>query len=281
MPLASVRGVVLNYEQIGDQGEWVTLSPGGRRSFEELVPLAKLVAAAGFRVLVHDRRNCGASDVLIDGDEPEYQIWADDLYALMRQLDALPAWIGGSSSGARLALAFAMRYPETVRGLLLWRVTGGSFAVNRLARQYYGDYIEAAQRGGMAAVCATEHFGECIRYRPENRDRLMGMPPARFIEVMANWRDQFTSSLDLPVIGASEDQLRSLRVPTSIVPGNDNTHSQVVGETLHRLLPDSELHVLHPEHMDVDLVPYSDWKHREADMADVFVEFMHRRRLHE
>jgi len=277
MPRAPVRGTALNYEIVGETGQWVALSPGARRAFEEVVPLARLVAAAGFRVLLHDRRNCGASDAVIDGDEPEYQIWADDLHVLMSQLDALPVWIGGSSSGARLALAFAMTYPEAVRGLLLWRVTGGPFAVNRLARQYYGEFIDAAERGGMAAVCGTEHFNECIRNRPQNRERLMAMPPQRFIDVMRNWRDQFLTNVDLPVIGADEKQLRSLQIPTCIVPGNDNTHSQEVGETLQRLLPDGELHVLHPEHMDVDLVPYSDWEHREADMANLFVEFMRRR----
>ena len=45
--------------------------------------LSERIAAAGYRVLLHDRRNCGASDVIIDGSESEYDIWADDLHALL------------------------------------------------------------------------------------------------------------------------------------------------------------------------------------------------------
>ena len=50
---------------------------------------------------------------------------------------------------------------EDVRGLLLWRVTGGAYAAERLTNQYYTSHIEAAQQGGMAAVC-VEHWSEMI-----------------------------------------------------------------------------------------------------------------------
>src|SRR5688572_19139053 len=152
MPLASVRGISINYKILGDDGPWVALSPGGRRDISGVEPLAKQVADAGHRVVVFDRRNCGASDVVIAGEDSEYEIWADDLHELLSQLAALPAFVGGSSSGCRTALLFALRHPEAVRGLLLWRVTGGRFACERLAQEYYGQYIAAAKQGGMAAV---------------------------------------------------------------------------------------------------------------------------------
>jgi pimeloyl-ACP methyl ester carboxylesterase len=131
------------------------------------------VAAAGYRVLLHDRRNCGASDVVIEGDESEYEIWADDLYELLSQLKAWPACVGGSSSGCRFSLLFALRHPEAVRALLLWRVTGGPFAAQRLAHNYFGQFIEVAKQGGMAAVCDTEFFRERITSNPANRNRLL------------------------------------------------------------------------------------------------------------
>ena len=125
MAIANVRGVSINYEVLGSKGPWVALSPGGRRAIEGVESLSKRIAAAGYRVLVHDRRNCGASDVAIEGRESENEIWADDLHELLKQRHALPAWIGGSSSGCRMALLFALRHPQATRGLLLWRVTGG------------------------------------------------------------------------------------------------------------------------------------------------------------
>jgi len=276
MPLANVRGVNINYKVIGDDGPWVALSPGGRRGLEGVEPLARRLADGGHRVLVHDRRNCGVSDIVIDGKDSEYEIWADDLYALLSQLDASPAFIGGSSSGCRLSLLFALRHPEAVRGLLLWRVTGGRFAAGRLAEQYYGQNITAAKQGGMAAVCETEHFKERIEARPKNRDTLMKMDPARFIAVMSHWREYFIRGADLPVIGATEEELRSIAVPACIIPGNDNTHSRQTGENLGRLLPKSEVHVLFPKHYDLALSPREEWDEKVDEMAALFGDFMKR-----
>jgi len=155
MANASVRGVTLHYEVIGSAGPWVAIAPGGRRGIEGVQSIAQRIAAAGYRVLVHDRRNCGASGVSIDGEGSEYEIWADDLHALLTQLGATRAFVGGSSSGCRMAILYALRFPTAVEGLLIWRVTGGGTAARRLARNYYTQYIEAAQSGGMAAVCET------------------------------------------------------------------------------------------------------------------------------
>src|SRR5471032_213201 len=173
MPEALVRGVHINYEVIGNSGPFIALTPGSRRSYAELVNLSKAIAAKGYRVLLHDRRNCGASDVAFDGSGSEHEVWADDLYELGKQLNAAPLYVGGSSAGARLAILFAIRHPDALRGLLLWRVTGGQEAVDRLAENYYGQYIKLARAGGMQAICDSEHFADCIVARPANRERLL------------------------------------------------------------------------------------------------------------
>ncbi|HEY7554203.1 MAG TPA: alpha/beta hydrolase [Candidatus Binatia bacterium] len=276
MPLAKVRGVNINYKIIGNNGPWVALSPGGRRDISGIELLAAKVAETGYRVVVFDRRNCGSSDVVIDGEDSEYEIWADDIHELLRQLGALPAFIGGSSSGCRTALLFALRHPEAVRALLLWRVTGGRFACERLAQEYYGQFIEAAKQGGMAAVCEMEHWKERIAARPGNRDALMKMEPARFIDVMSRWREYFLQGADLPVIGATEADLKSIRVPACIIPGNDLTHGRQTGENLGRLLQKSEVHVLFPKHYDEALSPREEWDEKAGEMATLFADFMKR-----
>ena len=53
------------------------------------------------------------------------------LQELLDQHGALPAFIGGSSSGARVSILLGLRHAEAVRGLLLLRVTGGEFAARR------------------------------------------------------------------------------------------------------------------------------------------------------
>src|SRR4051795_7666877 len=135
MPYANIRGVELHYEVLGHSGPSMALIPGGRNGIDTIRPLAQRLAHSGYRVLIHDRRNCGASDVAFDASAPEDQIAADDLHVLLQQLGMLPAIIGGSSSGVRVALGFALRYARDLQALLLWRVTGGAFAVRRLVEK--------------------------------------------------------------------------------------------------------------------------------------------------
>ena len=278
---ATVNGASLNYEILGGGGPWIALSPGGRRALAAVKPLAQRIADGGYRVLLHDRRNCGASAVLLEGDAAEHEVWADDLHALLQHVGALPAasrvFIGGSSSGCRMALAFARRHPQAVHGLLLWRVTGGAFAAQRLAKEYYGQYIAAAQAGGMAAVCAMPHFRDLIAAHPPNRERLLAADPQRVIAAMTRWSAGFLQEAELPVIGATADQLRSITAPACVIPGNDNTHPKAVGETLAQLLPDAELNILFAEHQDVDVVPPEDWACREAELATMLLAFLKHR----
>ncbi len=279
MPYAKVRGIEMNYQVLGAAGAWVALSPGGRGDIGRIEYQAGKLAELGYRVVIFDRRNTGASDVVIDGNESEYEIWADDVHELLKQLGALPAIVGGSSSGCRTAMLFALRHPESVRALLLWRVTGGRFACERLAEEYYGQFITAAQKGGMAAVCAMEHWRERIAARPANRDALMKMEPARFIEVMSRWREYFLKGADLPVIGATEADLRSIKAPACIVPGNDLTHGQKTGETLGSLLPTSEVHILFPKHYDEPLAPRDQWDEKAGEMAALWDAFLKRSKV--
>ena len=168
MPISKINGVNINWRVVGDHGPWVVMTTGGRRGHDEFVPLAEKIAHYGYRVMLHDRRNTGASDILIAGDQGEEIIWTGDMYAFLSEQNALPAFFCGSSAGARTSMLFYLRYPQAVRGLLLLRVTGGAFAAGRLPEQYYGQFIRAAEQGGMAAVCAMEQWRERIKANPAN-----------------------------------------------------------------------------------------------------------------
>src|SRR5271170_6493106 len=213
MPIVEVHGVDINYEMLGERGPWIAMQPGRRRGLVGVMPLAEKIAEAGNRVLIYDRRNCGASGVSFDGGNSENEIWAEDLRELLFQLDALPAFIGGSSSGCRLALLLALRHPAAVRGLLLWRVTGGPYAAGRLAQNYYTQFIETARRGGMEGVCRSEHFSELIAANPANRARLTALDAEDFIALMERWRRSFNEGADYPVIGLSPAELGSMTMP--------------------------------------------------------------------
>jgi hypothetical protein len=78
------------------------------------------------------------------------------------------------------------------------------------------------------------------------------------------------------VIGASEEDLRSIKVPASIIPGNDNTHGRQTGENLGRLITRSEVHVLFPKHYDEPLSPREEWDEKAGEMATLFAGFIKR-----
>jgi len=275
MPVTHLRGIDINYEILGDRGPFVALQPGGRRAGASLKSLAAKIARAGFRVLIYDRRNCGASGIAITG-ESENEEWAEDLHELLHRIDAAPAYIGGSSSGCRLALILALRHPEAVRGLLLWRVTGGAHAATHLANQYYTAHIEAAKAGGMAAVCQLDHWKEVIGINPKARDALMAMSSADFISRMERWRNSFNAGAEHPVIGLTPAELRSLTMPTCICPGKDPVHPPPAGEACHGLMPHAEYHEVVSEQRATLDEAFVDWDAREALLAATFIDFLRR-----
>jgi pimeloyl-ACP methyl ester carboxylesterase len=276
MPISKIRGVNINWQVVGNRGPWIVMTSGGRRSYEEFIPLANKIAAYGYQVLLHDRRNTGASEVLLEGDEGEEIPWTRDMFELTQQQNIQPAFFCGSSSGARTSILFYSRYPQAVRGLLLMRVTGGAFAAGRLPENYYGQFIRAAQQGGMAAVCATEQWKERIAANPATRDYLMAMSPEKFIAILTRWNEIFAAGGKYPVMGVNEDELKSIKVPTVILPGNDKTHSSASALFAHNAIPGSELHRLPIEDQDVPLIPFPDWASHEAEIAKTFTDFMAR-----
>lgn len=280
MAEAVVRGVHINYEVIGTAGPWIALTPGSRRSYAELRDLSAKIAATGYRVVLHDRRNCGASDVAFDGSGSEHQVWADDLHELGRQLDALPLFVGGSSAGARLAILFALRHPMALRGLLLWRLTGGQHAVDRLAENYYGKFIKIAREGGMQAICESEHFADCIKARPQNRERILRNDVNEFIAVMTHWREAFLKSATLPIVGATEAQLRGIAAPVCLIAGNDVVHTPATARKAAALIPNSEFHddVVEKRSDDNLLKDWDqkEWRGAEPRLVEIFSAFLQR-----
>ena len=193
MPVSRINGVNINWRLVGDHGPWLAMTTGGRRGHDEFIPLAEKIAQYGFRVMLHDRRNTGASDILIEGADGEEVIWTRDIHALMSEHNALPAFFSGSSSGARTSILFCLRYPQAVRGLLLLRLTGGAFAAGRLPEQYYGQYIRAAEQGGMAAGVRHGAARERMEANPANGGNLARLPARQFIDVLTRWNEIFVA----------------------------------------------------------------------------------------
>jgi pimeloyl-ACP methyl ester carboxylesterase len=272
MPIMRVRGVDLVYEVLGDRGAWVTITPGGRRGMAGERALGQMIAEAGYRVLLHDRRNTGASGIALNG-ESESMEQAEDLLALMQGLKTGPAFVSGSSSGARMSLLLARHHPEAVKALLLWRVTGGPYAAKRLAFNYYEQYLDAVAKGGMDAVCATDHFAAMIKANPANRETLQSMGAEAFTAAMHRWLESFRQTADYPVAGISPAEMRQMTLPAICIPGNDRVHPASGAQAAHRLLPYSIYREVLTNVVDVD-VDFAGWEEKTGSLASHFIDFL-------
>jgi pimeloyl-ACP methyl ester carboxylesterase len=272
MPVTNIRGVDIVYEVLGDRGPWVTVTPGGRRGLMGERILAGLIAEAGYRVLIHDRRNMGASGIALAGDNESLE-QAEDLLGLLRELGAGPAYIAGSSSGARMSLLLAYHHPEAVKALLLWRVTGGPYAAKRLAFNYYEQYLDAVASGGIEAVIATEHFGAMIKANPVNGETLREIGTDAFAAAMQRWLNGFRADCDYPVAGISPEAMGKMTMPAIVIPGNDRVHPAAPGQAAHRLLPNSVYQEVLTHQVDAD-VDFEGWAKATGTLAARFIDFL-------
>jgi len=272
MSVLNIRGVDIVYEVLGDSGPWVTVTPGGRRGLAGERVLASLIAEAGFRVLIHDRRNMGASGIAFPGDSESFE-QAEDLLGLLQALGTGPAYVAGSSSGARMSILLAHHHPAAVKALLLWRVTGGTYAAKRLAFNYYEQYLEAAAKGGIEAVCATEHFAAMIKANPVNGETLRHMGTETFVAAMQRWLAGFSRDSGHPVAGITVEDLRRITLPAIVIPGNDRVHPRAPGQAAHRLLPNSVYQEVLTNQVDVD-VDFAGWEAATGTLAARFIDFL-------
>ena len=240
MPYADINGTNIYYEDYGS-GPTVILTPGGRVDTNGLRPIAALISTH-CRVILHDRRNCGRSDVNISGDLSEQHIWAEEMAGLLQHLNTGPVFAAGGSAGSRTSMTLAVRHPELVSGLFIWEVSGGPRSAEIMSPGYYGQYIDAATNGGMEAVCNTEFFSQRIKDNHNNKSLLLSMEVESFISVMQRWQDSF--SRPNPVGDLTESEVKSIHCPTFIFAGNvpDEVHHVSAAENANRLISDSEIH---------------------------------------
>jgi pimeloyl-ACP methyl ester carboxylesterase len=237
----TVDGNKVYYEERG-RGIPVVIAAGGQNRVETLRPLAEKLAEK-FRVITWDRANLGRADLVFKGAR-DIDLWTDQLAAMLPQLNARPAYLVGASSGGRVAYTMALRYPDYARGLFTFLTTGGGTIGESLAKQYYFDYADLAEKEGMAAVAKTPFWAERIQLNPGTRERLMAIDPQEFARVMRRWGRAMRSNPDV-VIGINSDELRQIKAngtPVAIIQGcpeapqhrrdRSEVYAQLTGATL-------------------------------------------------
>jgi pimeloyl-ACP methyl ester carboxylesterase len=110
-------------------------------------------------MLCFDARGHGQTQPLGDPSALAFDVYGDDLVALLDHLDLARAVIGGISMGAAVALNVAVRYPHRVAGLVLSRPAwlDGPMPAENVAR--YAGIARLLRAVGAAADRATAMQG--------------------------------------------------------------------------------------------------------------------------
>jgi pimeloyl-ACP methyl ester carboxylesterase len=221
MPIASVNGVDLYYEESG-QGfplVWSHEFGGDHRSWE---PQARYFSRR-YRVITYNHRGYPPSSIPKQADGYSQDLLVEDLYQFLSRLGLRRVHLGGCSMGANVARDFAIAHPDMTRSLIL--VGAGAGSVNReqfLAAQ--AATADGLEREGMASQLRgfetlstrasfkrkdPRGFAEFLRYAGEH--------DAQACAHLA--RNVMSRRKTVPEVEAG---LRALRMPTLIVVGDED-----------------------------------------------------------
>ena len=144
MATVEVNGAELWYELSGD-GEVVMQVPGAVSAHEGYA-LVTPAMVDHFTVLDYDPRGYGLSDR--PQQEYSFDVWCDDMVGLLDALGIERCHVHGGSMGSMVALRFAERFPERVRGLVL---SGCAVKSDLMARCHYEVWKALARAFGMGS----------------------------------------------------------------------------------------------------------------------------------
>lgn len=221
MPIASVNGVELYYEETG-QGVplvWSHEFGGDYRSWEPQVRYF----ARRYRVITYNHRGYPPSRVPTRADGYSQDLLIEDLFQLLTRLGLHQVHLGGCSMGANVARDFAIAHPDMTRSLIL--VGAGAGSVNReqfltsqaatatgLERDGIGSLLRSFETLATRASFKRKDprgFAEFLRYAGEH--------DAQACAHLA--RNVVARRKTVPEVEAG---LKALRMPTLIVVGDED-----------------------------------------------------------
>jgi pimeloyl-ACP methyl ester carboxylesterase len=191
-----------------------------------------------YRVIAPDLRGFGQSR---RSDPFTIESLADDTHLFLEQLAANPCVLVGLSMGGYVALAYASKYPDDLRGLIL--VDTKAEADTPQAREGRAKMIDLARASGAGAVAEQMLpkmlSGGTQKTRPEVVKTLRSMmtdcSPQTIEYALAAMRDRPDRS----------GELAGIKVPTLVIVGDaDAITPPDVAERMHKAIPGSTLEVV-------------------------------------
>jgi pimeloyl-ACP methyl ester carboxylesterase len=242
MPLASVNGIDLYYEQAGD-GFPLVLShefAGDYRSWE---PQVKFFASR-YRVVTYNQRGYPPSSVPSDAASYTNEQLVGDLRRLLAFLGIRRAHLAGLAMGATVALNFGIAYPEMVASLTIGG--SGTGTINRedfLRRTHMlADILE--QKGMEGLISHMEGLPARLILRHKS--------PNKWETFLRNVREHSPVAcahllrgvlIRRKTVFELEANLKALKVPTLILVGDQDVPSLEPSIFMHRHIPFSGLAV--------------------------------------
>lgn len=193
----------------------------------------------GVRLLALDCRGHGETRPLGDPAKLCFDVFADDLAALLDHLGVERAVIGGTSMGAGIALNFALRYPRRTAGLVLSRPAW----LDEPMPPHLAVFPEVARAIRAHGVGKAR---EMFRHRPDVAAQFDG---PRAEETVAKLER-------IPADAPNRDRRAwaSLRLPVLVLGNRDDIiHPFAFAEELARSIPGAELREITPKSADAAL----------------------------
>jgi pimeloyl-ACP methyl ester carboxylesterase len=270
MATATIDGLEVNYVMRGSGPALLMLAPGGFDATMEkwttagvwkgMRPLDTLTT--DFTLIAYDRRESGASGGCVE--KLSWSLFADQAKGLLDHLKINEAYVLGGCMGCSVALAFATRYPQATKALILhWPVGGYRWKLNGGDR--FVRHARFAKDSGMAGVVKRAHEGKSFWQDPEAgpwasvlvRDARFAegfqqQDPERYLGlVAASGRTLFDR--DIPP-GAEPEEIMAMKAPALILPGDDPAHAASGAFYLRELLPQPEFWPVMPPEQTPDRV---------------------------
>jgi esterase len=233
---AAINGIRLYYEEHGE-GAPIACVHGGGSSAVMWGDAVEELARLG-RVISYDRRGCARSERPDPYEHTTVSEQADDAAALLDALGAVPAVVIGRSYGGAVAVDLALRYPDSVRALVL--LEGDALGLSPAGLQWTkglgARMRQVAARGGVGAVYEAmidEVMGEGVwgSFPEEVRRVLTQNGPALLAEL---------HYVDGPMPDAAA--FATIEVPALLIAASDSPPEQRdMTEKMARVLPSARL----------------------------------------
>ena len=211
-----VNGAEIYYELTGS-GPPVVLLHAGIADSRMWALQFKAFAAAGYTVLCYDQRGYGRT-APVPGAQ---SIPREDLRRLLKALGMERPSLVGCSMGSRLALDFALRFPDQVERLVLVSPSVDGFPYSEPPSPLSAQIDMAELDGDLARVNELEiqHWVDGPRRRPE---QVAAWVRALALEMnaIALANEGIGREESIPSV---EGRLHTLRPPTLVVAGEEDT----------------------------------------------------------